>query len=187
LQQGPHAVSENPTTDGAARLARFDALVAACERPLLRYVARILRDPDAAQDVVQETLVRCYRRWDGDLAPSPMLLRWLYRVAHNRAVDLLRHEARRTQLHDRHAKESEGDAQPGSGEHVEVSQAAERAAAAMQALSVREQQLVILKVYEERSYKEIAELTGLTVGNVGYILHHAMRKLAAELNRKKAP
>jgi len=177
-------VSEHPTKDDG-RLARFEALVAGGETALLRYVARILRDPDSAQDVVQETFVKCYRQWSGDLSHSPALMSWLYRVAHNRAVDVLRHRERQAELHDRHAKERDESVPADRGESKEVSQAAARAAGALQALSVREQQLVILKVYEERSYKEIAELTGLTVGHVGYILHHAMRKLAVELKREK--
>ena len=53
-------------------------------------------------------------------------------------------------------------------------------------MSLREQQLVILKVYEEMSYKEISEITDLTVSNVGYILHHAMRKMADALKKTKA-
>jgi RNA polymerase sigma-70 factor (ECF subfamily) len=45
--------------------------------------------------------------------------------------------------------------------------------------------LVTLKVYEEKSYKEIAELTGLGIGNVGFILHGAMKKLAGHLEASK--
>jgi RNA polymerase sigma-70 factor (ECF subfamily) len=58
-----------------------------------------------------------------------------------------------------------------------------RARSALRSLSPREQQLVILKVYEEKSYREISEITGLTSGNVGYILHHAMRKMAQLLKK----
>ena len=43
-----------------------------------------------------------------------------------------------------------------------------------------------LKVYEEKSYREIADETGLTVGNVGFILHSAMKKLAAKLSRLRS-
>ena len=50
-------------------------------------------------------------------------------------------------------------------------------------MSERERQLVILKVYEEKSYNEISEITGLTSSNVGYILHHAMKTLAAILRK----
>ena len=63
--------------------------------------------------------------------------------------------------------------------------AGEQAAVALQTLSLREQQLVILKVYEEKSYREISDITGLTVSNVGYVLHHAMKKLARELKNAK--
>ena len=45
-------------------------------------------------------------------------------------------------------------------------------------------QFTKLKVYEEKSYKEIGEITGLSTGNVGYILHHAMKKLAKELRKE---
>ena len=62
---------------------------------------------------------------------------------------------------------------------------AEQASAALQTLGLREQQLVILQVYEEKSYREISDITGLTVSNVGYILHHAMKKMAAELAKTK--
>ena len=44
-------------------------------------------------------------------------------------------------------------------------------------LPEREQEVVRLKFLHELSYKEIAEVTGLTAGNVGYILHHALLKL----------
>ena len=40
---------------------------------------------------------------------------------------------------------------------------------------------MVLKVYEEHSYRKISQITGLSEGNVGYILHHAMKKLSAAL------
>ena len=61
------------------------------------------------------------------------------------------------------------------------------AAEALRRLGDRERELVVLKVYEEKSYKEIAEITGLTVSNVGFILHTAMKKLATMLSKKEEP
>ncbi|MGI6495230.1 MAG: RNA polymerase sigma factor [Kiritimatiellia bacterium] len=168
--------------DDSSRQGSFARVVAAYEARLLRYVARLTGNASAAEDIVQETLVRLARRWREPMEPSPQLQGWLYRVAHNEAVDYARREARRNALHLRHAKEQEtlspsvaqpaGGAGDGYGEVVSE---------ALRSLSDRERELVTLKVYEGRSYKEIAEITGLTVGNVGYILHHAMRKLAAML------
>jgi RNA polymerase sigma-70 factor (ECF subfamily) len=164
-----------------AGLEAFDEIVNTYEGPLLRYVSRLVSGSDAAQDVVQNTFIRLFRRWHDAWCPGPRISAWLYRVAHNCAVDHLRRETKRRELHKRHAEESETAARPDRGEGFRVSEAAEKAAAALHALSLREQQLVILKVYEEKSYREISEITGLTVSNVGYILHHAMKRLAAEL------
>ena len=165
-------------------LAAFDAIVARYESPLLRYATRILTDEDAAQDIVQDSFIKLFRRWKDPLEPSPQVSSWLYRVAHNAAVDYILKQHRRNQLHERHGEEQPRHAPPQRGSFFRISEAAERAADALHTLTLREQQLVILKIYEEKSYKEIGAITGLTTSNVGYILHHAMKKLAAELKQR---
>jgi RNA polymerase sigma-70 factor (ECF subfamily) len=168
------------------RIEAFETVVSAFEAPLLRYASRILNDRNAAQDAVQEAFLRFFRYWREEIDQSPRVSAWLYRVAHNCAVDHLRGESRRHLLHRRHAEEIEPDLPPDRGSEFRISDAAARAAAALQSLPLRERQLVVLKVYEEKSYKEIADITGLSTGNVGYILHHAMKKLAAELKKADA-
>jgi len=176
-----------PTDLRAERRTAFEAVVAHYEAPLLRYAARVLNDADTAQDVVQEAFIRLLRHWHEPLEPGAKLSNWLYRVTHNCAVDQVRRLSRRHLLHLRLADETPDHAPPDRGEAFRRSDAAERAAQALQHLSLRERQLVILKVYEEKSYREISEITGLSVGNVGFILHHAMKKLAAALGGKKTP
>jgi len=168
-----------------AKREAFEAVVSEYEGPLLRYASRILLDYDAAQDVVQNTFIKLFRRWKDELTPSPQISSWLYRVAHNGAVDYLRKENRRRDLHQRQAQERRDFAPANRGEGFRISEDAHRAVGALHTLSLREQQLVVLKVYEEKSYREISEITGLTVSNVGYILHHAMKKMAATLKEMK--
>lgn len=163
----------------------FARVVAEYESRLLRYVARLTGNASSAEDIVQETLVRLARSWHGDLEPSPQLQGWLYRVAHNEAIDHVRRESRLRLLHRRHAEE-QGELFDRDHAREDVDPAAGRAAAAekaLRSLSDRERELVALKVYERKSYKEISAITGLTVGNVGYILHNAMKKLADKLAR----
>ncbi len=176
-------MSDEAKQSRADRLAAFDALVVAYEARLLRYTARLVADRNAAQDVVQDTFIRLHRKWQEPMEDSPKLASWLYRVAHNRAVDHVRRMARRQDLHTRHAEEQPEHVLPDRGEAFRISDAAGQAVTALKSLSLREQQLVILKVYEEKSYKEISDITGLKTGNVGYILHHAMRKMAAQMQR----
>lgn len=166
-------------------MAAFEAVVRRYEAALLRYAARMTCDSNAAEDVVQDTFIRLFRKWNGGLEPSPMLSSWLYRVAHNCAVDHLRRETRRRDLHLRQAEETDETVEPDGGPGRPIGEAAERAAAALKKLDMRERQLVVLKVYEEKSYREIGDITGLTVGHVGYILHHAMKKMAAELEKER--
>jgi RNA polymerase sigma factor (sigma-70 family) len=135
---------------------------------------------------VQNTFIKMFTSWTDTLAISPQLSSWLYRVAHNEAVDYVRREARRRLLHHRHGEETPTVVPPDRGRAFAISEAAARADAALRTLSLRERQLVVLKVYEELSYKAISAITGLSVGNVGYILHHAMKKLAAALGGSAA-
>lgn len=167
------------------RLAAFEKIVSEYEAPLLRYATRIIRQYDTAQVVVQDTFIRLFKAWKDEFVPSPQLSSWLYCVAHNCAVDLLRREARRHQTHLRHAEEQDDMVEPDRGAGFEISEEAAEAAEALTTLSLREQQLVILKVYENKTYAEIAQITGLTSGNVGYILHHAMKKLAVAMSQNK--
>lgn len=167
--------------DDKERLGAFRRLFDAYEGMLLRYAARLTGNASAAEDVVQNTFVKFIRKWQKKVEVSSDVASWLYRVAHNEAVDHLRGEARLRKLHAEHG--ADVVARPSSS--GEVSERAENAAQALARLSDRERQLVVLKVYEEKSYKEIAEITGLSVGNVGFILHTAIKKLAAMLAAKE--
>jgi RNA polymerase sigma factor (sigma-70 family) len=167
----------------AERNRAFEAVVLHYDAPLLRYVSRIVCDEALAQDIVQDSFLKLLRKWDGPMEISSRVSSWLYRVAHNRAVDTVRRQSRRRALHKRQAEEAPRCVSPNRGEGSDVSDRAVAAVGALQELSEREQQLVALKVFEEKSYKEIAQIAGLSAGNVGYILHHAMRKLAERLGR----
>jgi RNA polymerase sigma factor (sigma-70 family) len=163
------------------RVAAFEAVVSAYEAALLRYATRLVCDPNTAQDVVQNTFLKLHRNWDEPMEPSPKLASWLYRVTHNEAIDYIRKTTRKRDLHARHAKEGPTSVAPNRGSGFAISESATLAATCLHDLSDRERELVILKIYEEKSYKEISGITGLTTGNVGYILHHAMKTLAARL------
>jgi len=167
-------------------LDALERVMSAYETRLLHYAARIAGDPTAAEDIVQDTFIRLVAKWRGPLEPGPSLSSWLYRVAHNCAVDHVRRESRASVFHREHSEDQMSTAGPESPEADAPSADALRAANALRTLSDRERQLVVLKVMEDKSYREIAEITGLSMGNVGYILHHAMKKLTAAVGRAGA-
>jgi RNA polymerase sigma-70 factor (ECF subfamily) len=179
-------MAENEQSNSADRAEErhmeFEALVEKFEAPLLRYASRILNNSRSCEDVVQTAFIKLHKALGTQAFNEAQMSSWLYRVTHNAAVDYLRKESRRSLLHKRHGDEfvlTRPTLHDPSKQ--EISDAAAEAAQALKTLSLRERQIVILKVYEEKSYKEISDITGYTEGNVGYILHHALKKLAAEM------
>ena len=151
------------------------------EAPLLRYAASIV-GPEKAPDVVQDTFLKlCTESRD---AVEGHLAAWLFRVCRNRAIELLRAERRLSPLEDAGTEQSK-DGGPVSA--LERKEALTRVGVALSTLSERERELLRLKVDAGLRYKEIAEVTKLSVSNVGFILHGAISKLKAELARAEAP
>ncbi len=168
---------------GADDDARMEVLMQAYEAPLLRYATRLLGNPAAAQDVVQTALIRFVGHWQGDWQPSDALKNWLYRVTHNEAVNHIRRESRRQDLHEKAAAEQVITAGEGTDS------TAERQAlvlSLLHKLKPHERQVVLLRLQEGLSYAQIADVTGRSQGNVGNILHHAVIRLADGLAKAKA-
>ncbi len=162
----------------------MEAIVSQHETALLRYAARLVNSPTAAQDVVQNVFIKLFRKWDGHSQPSAKLKSWLFRVTHNEAVDLIRRESRLRVLHEKHAEDRalscpDGHNCPPSEEDKKATVLTH-----LKRLHTREQQVVLLRLEQGLSYKEIANITGRSEGNVGNILHHAVHKLSTILQQE---
>jgi RNA polymerase sigma factor (sigma-70 family) len=163
------AFRKDPETGLSGILGRFEA-------PLLRHARALLMDREAARDVVQESFLRFLK----ERPAAANLGGWLYRVSRNLALDLLRKEKRRMRFHvvpDRGSSVPE-PAVPGHAGAVEAAIVVERALAK---LRPDQREIVCLKVHEGLSYREISEITGMPAGTVGFVLHEAMKTLAADL------
>ena len=165
----------------------MEAIVAEHETALLRYATRIVNNPITAQDVVQNVFIKLFQVWRQGTHPSDRLKGWLYRVTHNEAVDHIRRESRLRVLHEKEAAEKAGEP-CADGVHCATTQDERRQLVLMhlRKLHPREQQVVLLRLEEGLSYEEISRITGRTEGNVGNILHHAVRKLSQSMKRDQA-
>jgi len=158
----------------------MESIVTAHEGALLRYATGILNDSHAAQDVVQNTFIKLFKLWKPGAKPSDSLRAWLYRVTHNEAVDYIRRQQRINLLHSRHAEEAAAasDPRPGMAEKMEL------VMAGIRRLDAPEQQVLLLRLQEGLSYQEISKVTGRSEGNVGCILHHAVKKLGRIVSKE---
>jgi len=169
-------------TGAPDRAGLMESVVAEHEGGLLRYAARLLNCRSAAEDVVQSVFIKLFQAWTEGLRPSEHLKAWLYRVTHNEAVDHIRRESRLQDLHARHAVEQPA-ACPDGVNCAGPDEKRQEVLLHLGKLEPREQQVLLLRLEEGLSYKEIADVTGRTIGNVGNILHHAVQKLAVSLKQ----
>ncbi|MBN1444345.1 MAG: sigma-70 family RNA polymerase sigma factor [Planctomycetes bacterium] len=153
----------------------FDAIVRRYEGPLLRYGRRY--DSSSAQDLVQEVFLRLVREAP-HLGEIENLSAWLYRVARNLLIDASRKEKRMQQREETVAAREDQAPAPSAVERQEM---ADLVTEKLLGLPPRQRDVLILKVQEEKSYREISEITGLTTSNVGYLIHQGLKTLAANL------
>lgn len=161
----------------------FEEILERYERPLLRYVLRLFASRggarELAEDIVQEAFLRLVRE-AGKLGEIVRLEAWLYRVARNLAVDAARKEERMDRRARLAASAETVQGAPSPEERREVDGIV---AEKLFGLPANQRDVLILKIQEGKSYREISEITGLSTSNVGYLVHHGLKGLARELQR----
>jgi RNA polymerase sigma-70 factor (ECF subfamily) len=168
----------------APEWATIEQVFAALESPLLAYARRLLGDFSLAEDIVQEAFMKLHAQFKKVTTPQP----WLYRTVHNLAVDHQRRANRIVFMGDGKDEDSgpmndASDSQPLPDEQIARWEGIGLVRLVLETLDARSRELIRLRFNEDLSYKEIAERTGLTVGHVGYILHHALKAMAVELEK----
>ncbi|HYM56332.1 MAG TPA: sigma-70 family RNA polymerase sigma factor [Solirubrobacteraceae bacterium] len=150
----------------------FETIVERYRRALMRYVSRLL-PPERAEDVVQQAFVKAYEAMHRDGAELN-LRPWLYRIAHNTALNALRDRGLR---HDQLDERMDGVERPDQA--LERAQGLREVLVAVQALPERQRDAILLRALEGRSYEEIATALGVTDGAVRQLLYRARNSLRA--------
>ena len=148
----------------------FEAIVNRYRRPLLRHCARVL--PSArAEDAVQHAFVKAHEALcsgDGEMNLRP----WLYRIARNMSLNLLRENGWNHELLD---ERIDGVERP--PEIVERRDRLRATLAAVQRLPARQRDAIVLRELEGRSYDEIARTLTVSDGAVRQLLNRARTSL----------
>ncbi len=161
----------------------FEAVVHRYEGPLLRYARSALGEHDA-QDVVQEVFLRLHKTMrKNSLRDVGSVGAWLFRVAHNCTADVLRKKNRgeKTKEAAVNAALDNDCVGPGGLEEVVHREDCHLALNLLEKLPARQRQVLLLKVEQGMSYRQIGEVTGLALGTVGYLINQGLGTLAREL------
>lgn len=180
----------DPTDEALVRLVlagdrdRFELLVERYQKRLVNYLYRMVRNLDEAHDLTQEVFIRVYQaldRYDSQYRFST----WLFRVAQNAAIDVIR--KRRIRLVPLSRRPDEGSAatveldlpddQPSALETLEGRELDAAIRTAIDGLPWEYRELILLRHYGELAYEEIAEVKAMPLGTVKNKLFRARQML----------
>jgi RNA polymerase sigma factor (sigma-70 family) len=171
-------LSAGPSSPPTARQAQFLALAEELRPELHRFCARLMGSVIEGEDVVQDTFTRAYVALD-ELQEAPPLRAWLFKIAHNRAIDLLRGRAIRATEPIEAAREIVDPGSPDPEEILMRREVVETAVSRFAELSIVQRSVVILKDVLDQSLEEIAALLDLTVNAVKAHLARGRGRLEA--------
>jgi len=169
------------------RWETIEELFAALEAPLLSYGLRLTGEIGLAEDVVQEAFMKLHSQFKEVREPR----RWLYRTVHNLALNQCRRTAKIVSLNSSSVgNENEtsstpdtADSAPWPDEQIARMEGIGLVRLSLETLDERSRELIRLKFTDELSDRDISARTGISVSNVGYILHHALKTIGDELAR----
>ena len=165
-------------------------VVAHYQSPLLRYVGQMLgRVDEGAEDIVQEAFIRLHRQVTKH-GPGSIkhLTTWLFRVAHNLTIDVLRRRVKLKRVVKGAAdpavlaEEQAADELDALGE-VLRQEARQVALRELAQLEDQQRQVILLKVIQGMTLREVAEVVGTSVSLVNYRLNQGLTELAERLRK----
>ena len=161
-----------------ARTELLRALVDEHGRPLWRFVVRLTGNPAFADDVVQETLLRAWRRPEVLDQTESSARAWLFTVARNLVIDEHR------SAHARHEIGTDRVPERATVDQTDALLDSWLIADALECLSAEHRAVVICSYYRGQSVAETARLLGIPAGTVKSRLHYALRALRLALQER---
>ena len=157
----------------------LEELFASEESPLLGFAYNFVRRREIAEDLVQEAFCRVHQHWATVENPRA----WIYRAVRNLCLSWIRDHKRETNLEDDQHNTTPDQKNPTPDQATSQLEATGLVRAFLAQLEPKDRELIHLKYNQDKTYAEIAKQTDLTIGNVGYKLHHLLRNLASSLRQ----
>ncbi len=188
VQIGEHrparaAQCENPSLPRAEDLL---ATVSHYQSSLLRYVGRMLggaASQGESEDIVQETFIRLHRQVSTHGSGSiEHLTTWLFRVAHNLVLDALRRRERQGPADPAAGAQEQAEEMDALGEIIRQ-EARQVVLRELNELDDSYRQVVLLKVVQGMSLRQVAEVVGVSVSTINYRLNQGLGLLAQRLRK----
>ena len=159
--------------------AAFRRLYALYEKRAFFFIQRRLGDPHESADVFHEVMMDVWRKADGFEGRSKVSS-WIFQIAHNKSVDVLRKRGRRDW--DELDEETADDA-PTAADLLEIADDAAIVRHCVERLKPPSREVITLAYFEGLKYREIAESLACAEGTIKARVHRAMKDIEACVRR----
>ena len=158
--------------------AAFDELVLRYQRPILGLVYRMCGDQGEAPDIAQKVFLKAYSKLRSFKRRSTFKT-WLYSIA----INLCRNELRRRKRWGRPQQIEDAGLglEPAVEENLIGEERRRMLAGAVENLPPKQKAVLVLRIYKEMSFQEIAQAVGISENSAKVNFHHAVRRLQGEL------
>ena len=153
------------------------------------YIRMLVKDNDVAEDLTQEVLIKVVKVIDeGRYVDKGRFLPWLLRIAHNRVLDYFRAQKQVRSVSESSAcfdiLGSKNFAEPSIEDQIISEQCAEEIRALVEELPEEQREVVRMRYYEGLSFKEIAELTGVSINTALGRMRYALINMRQIIKKK---
>ncbi len=145
------------------------------ESMLTGYACNLTGDLEMARDVVQDTFIKLYGQ-DPARLDGPGLKAWLFTVCRNRALDLMRRRRRLVSLEEAPLADLP-DPTPSPDRQAADQDETALVLKTFSRLPANQAEVLRLKFQNDLSYQQIADITGLSPSNVGFLIHIGLKRL----------
>ncbi|MBP3542280.1 MAG: sigma-70 family RNA polymerase sigma factor [Clostridia bacterium] len=166
--------------DERSRAQKFTDMCAPYAPMVYRHCLLMLKRPEEAEDAAQDAMLKAFRSLDKYRGEG--VARWLYRIAHNTCLDILKSARHQRETFLPEDAPETPDASPTPEEVYQQSSAREQLWAAVEKLPQEQQAVLALYYGENMEYQQIAEALGLPQGTVKSRLNRAKEGLKKLLN-----
>lgn len=164
-------------TSGAKDKEReFLMAVESCQKPIYYFVRRMVNNHEDAHDICQNTFVIAWEKWEQFKGQSKIST-WLHTIAYREALRTIERQIKTTSLSQNPIKTSNDFPFDGDEILIELNMA-------MNALPEKQKAVFILRYFEERTYQEIAAITGTSEGALKASYHHAAEKIKVVFQKR---
>ena len=158
-------------------------------RRLRDYIRMLVKDNDVADDLMQEVLVKAVKVIDeGRYVDKGRFLPWLLRIAHNRVLDYFRAQKQVKTVSESNVGfdilGSKGLAEPSIEDKIIAEQCAEEIRALVDELPEEQREVVRMRYYDGLSFKEISELTGVSINTALGRMRYALINMRQIIKKK---